>query len=272
MNEDWIKRYSRHILLPEIGGDGQKKLNDAKVFVVGTGGLGSPVAYYLAAAGVGTLGLIDDDVVDLSNLQRQILHATPDLNKPKVESAKEKLNALNPECQINTYYRRLTAGNVLDLIKDYDIIVDGTDNFPTRYLVNDACVLAKKPLVHGGILRFNGQVMTIKPGEGPCFRCVFKDPPPQGSVPTCAEAGVLGAVAGVIGLVQATEVVKLILGKGDPLVGRVLTFDALKMKFRDVKIHRNPSCPVCGEHPTITEPVEYELPPCELRSSKQGLV
>lgn len=266
-NEDYIKRYSRHILLPEIGGSGQTKLSQAKVFVVGTGGLGSPAAFYLAAAGVGTLGLIDDDVVDLSNLQRQILHATPDLNRPKVESAKAKLTALNPECNVITHHYRLTAENVLDLIADYDIVVDGTDNFPTRYLINDACVIAKKPLVHGGILRFNGQVMTIKPGEGPCFRCIFREPPPAGAVPTCAEAGVLGAVAGIIGVIQATEVIKLVLGKGDPLVGRILTLDALKLKFRDVKISRNPACPVCGENPTITQPVEYELPPCELRAN-----
>lgn len=264
-NEEQIIRYSRHIILPEVGGEGQEKISKGKVLVIGTGGLGSPVDFYLAAAGVGTIGIIDDDVVDLSNLQRQILHSTKDIGRPKVESAKEKLLALNPDCNIVTYHERLMAHNILDIIKDYDVIVDGTDNFATRFLTNDACVMAKKPFVHGGILRFNGQALTVIPGEGPCFRCIFHEPPPEGSVPTCSQAGVLGVLAGTIGLIQATEVLKLLLGKGEPLVGRLLMYDALDMRFREVQVKKNPACPVCGEHPTITELVDYELPPCDLK-------
>ncbi len=262
--QEQIVRYSRHIILPEVGGEGQSKINAGRVLVIGTGGLGSPVAYYLAAAGVGTLGIIDDDVVDLSNLQRQILHSTKDIGSPKVNSAKEKLNALNPDCRVVTYRERLMAHNIMEIIKNYDIIVDGTDNFATRFVTNDACVITNKPFIHGGILRFAGQAMTIVPGRGPCFRCIFVEPPPQGSVPTCSQAGVLGVLAGTIGLIQATEVLKYLLGKGDLLVGRLLTYDALAMKFREVQVKKNPNCPVCGANPTITEPVDYELPACGL--------
>lgn len=262
--EEQITRYSRHIILPEVGGVGQEKINSGKVLVIGTGGLGSPVSFYLAAAGVGTLGIIDDDVVDLSNLQRQILHSTKDIGKPKVESAKEKLTALNPDCKVITYQERLMSHNILDIIKDYDIVVDGTDNFSTRFITNDACVMTNKPFVHGGIMRFSGQVLTVVPGEGPCFRCVFHEPPPEGSVPTCSQAGVLGVLAGTIGLIQATEVLKYLIGIGELLTGRLLTYEALSMKFREVKVKRNPKCPVCGENPTITELTDYALPACAL--------
>lgn len=263
-SEEWVKRYSRHIILPEVGGDGQVKINNAKVLVIGTGGLGSLVAFYLAAAGVGTLGIIDDDVVDLSNLQRQILHSSKDVGKPKVDSAREKLNALNPDCNVVTYQERLMAHNIKDIIKDYDIIVDGTDNFATRFVTNDACVMMNKPFVHGGILRFAGQALTVVPGEGPCFRCVFNEPPAPGTVPTCSEAGVLGVLAGTVGLIQATEVLKFILGKGKLLTGRLMIYDALDMTFREVEVKKNPKCPVCGENPTITELVDYELPGCSI--------
>jgi len=261
-SEEQVIRYSRHIILQEVGGEGQKKICAGKVLVIGTGGLGSPVAYYLAAAGIGTLGIIDDDVVDLSNLQRQILHSTADIGRPKVESAREKLKGLNPDCNVVTYHKRLTASNILEIIRDYDIVVDGTDNFATRFVTNDACIMAGKPFVHGGILRFAGQALTVVPGEGPCFRCIFREPPPPGAVPTCSQAGVLGVLAGTIGLIQATEVLKYLLGKGDLLIGRLLTYDALPMKFREVQVKRNPQCPVCGDNPTITGLVEYELPAC----------
>ncbi|MDW7673609.1 MAG: molybdopterin-synthase adenylyltransferase MoeB [Bacillota bacterium] len=267
--EEDIQRYSRHILLPEVGGKGQLKLKEAKVLMIGAGGLGSPVALYLAAAGVGTLGIVDMDVVDLSNLQRQVLHTTADVGRPKVESAKETLTAINPGIMVNAYRDRLGPDNVMELIKQYDIIVDGVDNFPTRFLLNDACVMAQKPLVEAGILRWDGMVMTIKPGEGPCYRCVFPEPPPPGSVPTCQEAGVIGAIAGVMGVLQATEVIKLILGVGQNLTGRLLTFDALQGKFREVKIKRNHKCAVCGDDPIITELTEYELK-CELRGNQKN--
>jgi len=263
--EEQIIRYSRHIILPEVGGEGQKKINEGKVLVIGTGGLGSPVAFYLAAAGVGTLGIIDDDVVDLSNLQRQILHSSKDLGRPKVDSAREKLEALNPDVRIVSYRERLMAHNIMDIIAGYDIIVDGTDNFATRFVTNDACVMTGKPFVHGGILRFAGQALTVVPREGPCFRCIFREPPPPGSVPTCSQAGVLGVLAGTMGLIQATEVLKYLLGKGDLLVGRLLTYDALAMKFREIQVKKNPKCPVCGENPSITVPIDYELPGCALR-------
>ncbi len=266
--EEQIIRYSRHIILPEVGGEGQKKINEGKVLVIGTGGLGSPVAFYLAAAGVGTLGIIDDDVVDLSNLQRQILHSTKDIGRPKVESAEEKLKALNPDIDVVVYRERLTSRNMMEIISGYDVIVDGTDNFSTRFVTNDACVMAGKPFVHGGILKFSGQAMTIVPGEGPCFRCIFKEPPQQGSVPSCSQAGVLGVLAGTIGVIQATEVLKYLLGKGELLVGRLLTYDALAMKFREVQVKKNPSCPICGENPTITELVDYELPACSIQDNK----
>ena len=262
MNDDQIKRYSRHILLPEVGGKGQKKIANAKVFVVGAGGLGSPVALYLAAAGVGTLGLIDGDLVDLSNLQRQVIHHTPDVARPKIESAREKIIALNPDVRVVAFHDRLTAKNALDLVKDFDLIIDGTDNFPTKFLVNDTAIFARKPLIHAGILRFTGQVMTILPGTSACYRCLFKAPPPAGMVPSCQEAGVLGALAGVIGSIQATEALKLILGIGRPLTDRLLTYDALTTRFRNVPIRRNPTCPVCSDHSTITHLIEYEQEVC----------
>lgn len=257
-SEEWIERYSRHIILPEVGGKGQEKLNDAKVLVIGAGGLGSPVSLYLAAAGIGTIGIVDNDAVDLSNLQRQIVHFTKDIGHPKVESAKEKLTAINPDLKVNTYQEFVNSGNIMDIIADYDVIVDGTDNFPTRFLVNDACVFAGKPLVHGAILRFDGQAFTIIPNEGPCYRCIFEQPPPPGTVPNCSQAGILGAIAGIIGTVQATEALKIILGKGRTLMGRLLVVDALDMTFREVKIRRNSACPICGDNPTITELIDYE--------------
>lgn len=244
--------------MPEVGVEGQEKLKAAKVLLIGTGGLGSPAALYLAAAGVGTLGLIDFDVVDFSNLQRQIIHGTSSVNKPKVDSAKERIAEINPNVKVVTYNERLTKENVMRIIKDYDVILDGTDNFQTRYLVNDACVFTKKPFVYGSIFRFEGQSTVFYPGKGPCYRCLFAEPPPPGMVPSCAEGGVLGILPGVIGVVQATEVVKLILGKGELLIGRLLLYDALKMNFREVKFRRNPKCPVCGDAPTIKELIDYE--------------
>lgn len=258
-NEEQIERYSRQIILPEIGGKGQSNLLNAKVLLIGCGGLGSPCAYYLAAAGVGTLGLIDSDNVELNNLQRQILHFTKDVGRPKVESAKEKLKELNPDIKIIEYKLRLTSKNILDVIKDYDIIIDGSDNFPTRYLVNDACVLLGKPLVHAGILKFDGQATTIIPNQGPCYRCIFPEPPPAGFVPSCQEAGILGVVAGVLGIIQATEAIKYILKIGENLVGQLLIFNALEMSFRKVKMKKNPNCSICGENPTIRELIDYEL-------------
>lgn len=256
--DEQIERYSRHIILPEVGGLGQKKILQSKVLVIGTGGLGSPISFYLAAAGVGKLGLVDSDKVELNNLQRQIIHSTKDIGKEKTISAKEKLNSLNPDVEVITYQERVTSQNILDIIKDYDIVVDGSDNFPTRYLVNDACVLLNKPLSHGAILRFDGQVMTIVPGKGPCYRCLFQEPPPPGTVPSCQEAGILGVVAGVIGLIQATEVLKFILGKGELLIGKLLIFNALEMNFRKVKVPHNKNCAICGEKPTITKLIDYE--------------
>jgi len=260
--EEQINRYSRQIVLPEVGGTGQKRINEGRVLIIGTGGLGSPAAFYLAAAGVGTIGIIDYDVVDLSNLQRQILHTTKDIGRPKVDSAKEKLIALNPDCNIVSYRERLTARNIKEIIKDYDVVVDGADNFATRFVANDACVMANKVFVHGGVLGFAGQTFTIVPGKGPCLRCILREPPPYGSVPTCAQAGVLGVLAGTIGLIQATEVLKYLLGKGDLLVGRLLAYDALEMKFREVRVKKDPACPVCGDNPSITELVEYDLTAC----------
>jgi len=256
--EDQILRYSRHIILPEVGGDGQERLLNARVALVGAGGLGSPVGYYLAAAGVGTIGVIDDDRVELSNLQRQIAHTTQRLGMLKAESAKATWEALNGDVRVVTYPVRLTAANIRGIIGDYDIVVDGSDNFATRYLVNDACVMMRKTLISAAVFRFEGQVISIYPGEGPCYRCLFETPPPAGMVPSCQEAGVLGVVPGVIGTLQATEVVKAILGIGEPLRGRLLIWNALEMSFVTVKVPRNPACPVCGEHPTITELVDYE--------------
>lgn len=260
-SEEQLKRYSRHIILPEVGGKGQKKISGSKVLIVGAGGLGCPVGYYLAAAGVGTIALVDNDEVELSNLQRQIAHSVKTLGVNKAESAKQTFEGLNPDVNVVTIKERLNSKNVLGLFKDYDIIVDGTDNFPTRYLINDACVMLKKPLVSGAILRFEGQVTTILPGEGHCYRCLFEEPPPPGLVPSCQEAGVLGVLPGVIGALQATEVLKLILGKGKPLSGHLLIYDALGVNFRKVKVPKNNDCAVCGENPTIKEltdlPQEY---------------
>lgn len=263
--EDQLQRYSRHIILPEVGGKGQAKISGAKVFIVGAGGLGCPVGYYLAAAGVGTIALVDDDTVEMSNLQRQIAHNVHTIGMPKVESAKRTFEALNPDVNVIAMQRRLSKDDIIDLIKDYDIVVDGSDNFPTRYLVNDACVMAGKPLVSGAILRFEGQVTTIIPHEGHCYRCLFEEPPPPGLVPSCQEAGVLGVLPGVIGGLQATEVLKLILGKGEPLKNRLLIYDALKTTFRKVKVPRNPSCALCGAHPTITELSDYQEGYCTMR-------
>ena len=257
-SEDQIERYSRQIILPEVGGVGQKKLLNAKVLIIGCGGLGSPCAYYLASAGVGKIGLVDSDKVELNNLQRQILHFTKDIGVPKVKSAEEKLNAINPDIQLTTYQLRLTSNNIMDIIKEYDIVVDGSDNFPTRYLVNDACILVNKPFSHAGILRFDGQATTIIPHQGPCYRCIFPEPPPLGMVPSCQEAGILGVVAGILGMIQATEVIKYILGTGELLVGKLLVFNALEMNFRKLNIQRNSNCPVCGDKPTITELIDYE--------------
>lgn len=256
--EEQIERYSRHIILPEVGGKGQKKLLEAKVFLVGAGGLGSPAGYYLAAAGVGKIGIADNDNVDLSNLQRQILHSTKKLNTSKALSAKETLEGLNPDVEVVAYTDRLTSENIIDIIKDYDVILDGSDNFPTRYLVNDACVLLGKPLSHGSIFRFEGQATTIMPGKGPCYRCLFEYPPPPDLVPSCQEAGVLGVLAGVIGVIQATEVIKLILDKGELLIGTLLLYDSLRMDFKRLKMRRNPACPICSDNPTITELIDYE--------------
>jgi len=256
--EEDIKRYSRHILLPEVGGKGQKKINGAKVLLVGAGGLGAPVGYYLAAAGVGKIGIVDGDHVELSNLQRQIVHSTEDLGKNKGVSARETLLALNPGIEVTTYQERATSENIFDILEDYEIVVDGSDNFPTRYLVNDACVLKGKPLSHGAVFRFHGQAMTIVPGEGPCYRCLFREPPPPGMVASCEEAGVLGVLPGLIGLIQATEVLKLILGEGKVLMGRLLIYEALEMEFESIKVLRDSDCPVCGDHPTVTELIDYE--------------
>jgi len=258
LSVEQLERYSRHFLLHQLGEKGQRKLLDAKVLLVGAGGLGSPVALYLAAAGIGTLGIVDADVVDLSNLQRQILHSTDRIGVSKAESAKQTINSLNPDVQVRLYNDRLTVDNVMDIFRDYDIIVDGSDNFPTRYLVNDAAVLVGKPVVHGSIFQFEGQASVFKPHEGPCYRCLFPTPPPPGMVPSCSEVGVLGVLPGVIGVIQATETIKLIIGQGEPLVGRLLMYDALAMRFREIRIRRDPDCPLCGAQPTITELLNYE--------------
>lgn len=259
-----LERYSRHIILKEIGAKGQKKLLNAKVLIIGAGGLGAPAAMYLAAAGVGTIGIVDADEVDLSNLQRQIIHATKDLGKPKVQSAKETMNDLNPDVTVNTYHTFVTSENIREIIRDYDFIIDGTDNFPAKFLINDACVMEKKPFSHAGIIRFKGQLMTYVPGEGPCYRCVFRDPPPKDAVPTCKQAGVVGAMGGVIGSLQAMEAIKYIVGKGQLLTGYLLTYDALTMDFRKIKLpHNTENCPVCGTHPTITELIDYEQAECD---------
>jgi molybdopterin/thiamine biosynthesis adenylyltransferase len=258
LTEDQILRYSRHILLPEIGGKGQEKLLNAKVLIVGSGGLGSPVGYYLAAAGIGTIGVVDNDRVEMSNLQRQIAHNMDRLGAYKADSAKETYETLNNDVHVIPYKERLTSRNIKSIMKEYDIVVDGSDNFPTRYLINDACVMLKKTLVSGAVFRFEGQVMTISPGEGPCYRCVFEVPPPPGMLPSCQEAGILGVVPGVIGTIQATEVIKAILGIGHPLRGSLLLWDALEMNFRRVNVPRNRECPVCGDQPTIKDLIDYE--------------
>jgi molybdopterin/thiamine biosynthesis adenylyltransferase/rhodanese-related sulfurtransferase len=257
LTNDEILRYSRHLIMPEVGMVGQQKLKAAKVLCIGAGGLGSPLALYLAAAGVGTLGIVDFDVVDFTNLQRQIIHSTADVGRKKLESAAEKLKAINPYVNLKTYETRLSSANALELFREFDIVADGTDNFPTRYLVNDACVLTGKPNVYGSIFRFEGQASVFATEEGPCYRCLYPEPPPPGLVPSCAEGGVLGILPGLVGVMQATEVIKLILGVGEPLIGRLLLIDALGMKFRELKLRKNPECPACGKHPTIKELIDY---------------
>ena len=258
LTHEEIARYSRHLILPEVGMEGQQRLKAAKVLLVGTGGLGSPLALYLAAAGVGTLGLVDFDTVDASNLHRQIIHSTKDIGRSKLDSAEEKLKALNPDVTIAKYETMLTSANAMEILKDYDIVADGTDNFQTRYLVNDACVLSSKPNVYGSIFRFEGQASVFATENGPCYRCLYPEPPPPGLVPSCAEGGVLGILPGLVGVIQATEVVKLILGKGEPLIGRLLLVDALSMRFRELKLRKNPECPVCGTNRTVTELIDYD--------------
>ena len=253
-----VERYSRHLIMPEVGMDGQLKLKAASVLCIGVGGLGSPVAMYLAAAGVGRLGLVDFDVVDYSNLQRQVIHGTPDVGRSKLESARDTLVAINPEVPIDMHETALSSSNAFDVLGDYDVVVDGTDNFPTRYLVNDACVLLRKPNVFGSIFRFEGQVSVFATEQGPCYRCLYPEPPPPGLVPSCAEGGVLGILPGVIGTIQATETVKLIIGVGEPLINRFMIYDALRMKFRELKLRRDPDCPVCGDRPTVTQLIDYE--------------
>ncbi len=255
---DEIKRYSRHLIMPEVGVEGQRKLKAAKVLCIGAGGLGSPAAMYLAAAGIGTLGIVDFDVVDFSNLQRQIIHGTPDVGRPKLESAKDRITALNPNVHVETYDEALSSENALRLFEPYDVILDGTDNFPTRYLVNDACVLTGKPNAYGSIFRFEGQASVFATKDGPCYRCLYPEPPPPGLVPSCAEGGVFGVLPGIIGVIQATETIKLILGAGEPLIGRFLIYDALRMRFRELKLRKDADCPVCGTHPTVTKLIDYE--------------
>lgn len=262
--DEQIERYSRHLILSDVGVEGQQKISEAKVLVIGAGGLGAPVLLYLAAAGVGTLGIVDGDVVDVSNLQRQVIHFTPDVAKAKVASAAEKIARINPNVQVKTYLERVTSENVMMLIDEYDFIVDGTDNFPAKFLINDACVLAGKPFSHAGILQFMGQTMTVLPGKSACYRCVFAEPPPPNTVPSCAQAGILGAIAGVFGTLQATEVLKFIIGKGDLLTDRIMIFNALEMTFRNVQVQADPECPVCGAHPTITTLIDYEQKVCEI--------
>jgi len=258
LSPEELQRYARHLVMPEVGLDGQKKLKAARVLCVGAGGLGSPVTLYLGAAGVGTLGLVDFDVVDPSNLQRQILHTTRDVGRPKLASAAEQLRARNPFLQLRTFETRLTRDNALDILRDFDLVVDGTDNFATRYLVNDACVLLGKPNVYGSIFRFEGQASVFSVPGGPCYRCLYPEPPPPGLVPSCAEGGVLGILPGLVGVIQAAEAIKLILGRGEPLVGRLLLVDALSMRFRELRLERDPECPVCGDHPTVRQLIDYQ--------------
>ena len=258
LNNDEVARYSRHLIMPEVGMNGQLKLKSASVLCIGAGGLGSPVAMYLGAAGVGRIGIVDFDVVDYSNLQRQVIHGTPDVGRSKLDSARDRLNAINPEVTVETHDVALSSENALELLANYDVIVDGTDNFPTRYLVNDACVILGKPNVYGSIFRFEGQASVFATKDGPCYRCLYPEPPPPGLVPSCAEGGVLGILPGVVGTIQATEAVKLIIGVGEPLINRFMIYDALRMKFRELKLRKDPGCPVCGETPTVTELIDYE--------------
>lgn len=264
LTEEQIHRYSRHILLKDVGVEGQEKIMNARVLVVGAGGLGAPVSLYLAAAGIGRIGIIDADVVDLSNLQRQVIHFTKDIGVAKVKSAKEKIQAINPDVKVDTYYEFLDSSNALDIIKEYDFIVDGTDNFPVKFLINDACVMAGKPFSHGGILRFNGQTFTHLPGTA-CYRCMFQGPPPAGVVPTCSQAGVLGAIAGMLGTIQAAETLKYFTGVGELLTNRLLTFDAKTMQFLTVNVKHRDSCEICGSNPSIDHLIDYEQPACELK-------
>jgi molybdopterin/thiamine biosynthesis adenylyltransferase/rhodanese-related sulfurtransferase len=257
LNNDEILRYSRHLIMPEVGMEGQLKLKQAKVLCIGAGGLGSPLVLYLAAAGVGTLGIVDFDVVDFTNLQRQVIHGTSDVGRKKLDSAADTLSEINPNVEVRKFDTRLSSSNALELFREFDVIADGTDNFPTRYLVNDACVLAGKPNVYGSIFRFEGQASVFATKEGPCYRCLYPEPPPPGLVPSCAEGGVLGILPGLVGIIQATETIKLILGSGEPLIGRLLLVDALAMRFRELKLRKNPDCPVCGTHPTVTELIDY---------------
>jgi adenylyltransferase/sulfurtransferase len=258
LSQQEVARYSRHLIMPEVGVDGQKRLKASSILLIGAGGLGSPLGLYLAAAGIGRIGLIDFDVVDFSNLQRQVLHGTADVGRPKLHSARDRLAAINPEVRIDLYEDRLSSQNALRLFEPYDLIIDGTDNFPTRYLVNDACVLLEKPNVYGSIFRFDGQASVFWPPHGPCYRCLYPEPPPPGEVPSCAEGGVLGILPGVIGVIQATEAVKLILGRGEPLVGRLLHYDALQMRFREYKVRRNVKCPMCGDNPSLKALIDYD--------------
>ncbi len=264
LTDSQIERYSRHIILQDVGVEGQEKISNGKVFIIGAGGLGSPAALYLAAAGVGTIGIIDGDVVDMSNLQRQVIHHTPDVGRAKVESAREKMLAINPDITVNIHQALALSDNILDLIKDYDFVIDGTDNFAAKFLINDACVLAGKPYSHGGILRFEGQTMTVVPGSA-CYRCVFGGPPPANAVPTCSQAGVLGSIAGMLGTIQATEALKYLTGVGELLTNRLLTFDAKAMSFRTINVKHNHKCKVCGDQPTITELFDEEQPLCDIK-------
>jgi adenylyltransferase/sulfurtransferase len=258
LSNDEVLRYSRHLIMPEVGMEGQLRLKRATVLCIGAGGLGSPAAMYLAAAGVGTLGIVDFDIVDVTNLQRQIIHSTHDVGRKKLDSAAETISAINPNVKVRKFDTRLTSQNALEIIRQFDVVVDGTDNFATRYLVNDACVLTGKPNVYGSIFRFEGQASVFATKDGPCYRCLYPEPPPPGVVPSCAEGGVLGILPGLIGVMQATETIKLILGAGEPLIGRLLLVDALAMRFRELKLRKNPDCPVCGDHPTVTELIDYE--------------
>jgi len=275
LSPEELARFNRHIILPQVGLEGQQKLKQAKVLCIGTGGLGSPIALYLSAAGVGTLGLVDFDVVDDSNLQRQIAHSTADIGRPKVESARDKLLGINPHLKVNLHGDGVRRDNVRAMVRDYDLVVDGTDNFPTRYLVNDACVLEGKPLIYASIFQFEGQATVFNYQNGPCYRCLYPEPPPPGFVPSCAEGGVLGVLPGVIGVIQATEAIKIILGKGSSLSGRLLLYDAMDMKFREVKLRHDPACPACGDHPSISDVTEYEqfcgLPPTETQDQEEAL-